>query len=108
MAVLCRIYGSNTYSNIYATYDTDGDSEPGKYTSGLYLRNGAAGIEYDASNSETLNIIHGYAGGAASNMYFKFGALSGPGNFASLTLSNDISFSFIFADFFYFVIQPSK
>jgi len=74
MAVLCRIYGSNTYSNIYATYDTDGDSEPGKYTSGLYLRNGAAGMEYDASNSETLNILHGYAGGAASNMYFKFGA----------------------------------
>jgi len=74
MAVLCRIYGSDTYSNIYATYDTDGDSEPGKYTSGLYLRNGAAGMEYDASNSETLNIIHGYAGGAASNMYFKFGA----------------------------------
>ena len=74
MAVLCRIYGSNTYSNIYVTYDTDGDSEPGKYTSGLYLRNGSAGVEYDASNSETLNIIHGYAGGAASNMYFKFGA----------------------------------
>ena len=74
MAVLCRIYGSNTYSNIYVTYDTDGDSEPGKYTSGLYLRNGCAGMEYDASGTETMNIIHGYAGGAASNMYFKFGA----------------------------------
>ena len=74
MAVLCRIYGSNAYSSIYATYDTDGDSEPGKYTSGLYLRNGSVGMEYDASGTETLNIIHGYSGGAASNMYFKFSA----------------------------------
>jgi hypothetical protein len=73
MAVLCRIYGSNAYSNIYATYDTDGNSEPGKYTSGLYLRDGSVGMEYDASGTETMNILHGYAGGAASNMYFKFG-----------------------------------
>ena len=73
MAVLCRIYGSNTYSSIYATYDTDGNSEPGKYTSGLYLRDGSVGMEYDASGTETMNILHGYAGGAASNMYFKFG-----------------------------------
>jgi hypothetical protein len=77
MPVLCRIYGTNTYSSIYATYDTDGDSEPGKYTSGLYLRNGSVGMEYDASGTETMNIIHGYAGGAASPIYFRFGGSAG-------------------------------
>jgi hypothetical protein len=77
MPVLCRIYGSNTYSSVFATFDTDGSTEPEKYTSGLYLRTGNSGIEYDASGAENLSILHGYNGGANSNMYFKFGGSSG-------------------------------
>ena len=57
-----KIYGTSTYSNVYVTYNTDAEAEPGGYTSAILLRNATAGMEYDASGEETLTFYHGYNG----------------------------------------------
>ena len=87
-----KIYGTSTYSNVYVTYNTDAETEPGGYTSALLLRNGTAGMEYDASGEETLTFYHGYGGnGSAINWNFASPAgtkmtLLGSGNLGVGTL----------------------
>jgi len=61
-----KIYGTSTYSNVYVTYNTDAESEPGGYTSAILLRNATAGMEYDASGEETLTFHHGYNGNGSA------------------------------------------